>query len=404
MSDQPTRRDLLQSGATAAAVAAAAGASACGEAAQSTLSTSGARVTYKDLGVRPTINGRGTVTVLGGSIMPPEVVAAMVEAAKHHVHLPELQRKAGAKIAEMIGVPSAMISCGAASAITCGTAACLHRGDQEKANQLPDATGIPHKIISQNAHRCGYEAQMWLTGARTVWVDTREELENAIKTEDPAMMFFLNRSDPDGQIKRAEWIEVAKKHNVPTLNDAAADVPPKARLKDYVDEGFDLVAFSGGKGLIGPQASGLLLGRADLIDAAWMSISPRGGIGRGMKVGKEEIMGLVAAVERYLRIDHDAERRELDARAAHIIDKVKGLDGIETDISIPPIANRIPHAVIKWDEQARGKSARQVIKEMVEGEPSIAISGENGELTISVWMMQPGEHVIVADRLYEVLG
>ena len=404
MSDQPSRRDLLQSGTAVAVVAAAAGAMACGEPAGSNVSTGVPTVTYKDLGVRPTINGRGTVTVLGGSVMPPEVVAAMVEAANYHVHLPELQQKAGAKIAEMIGVPAAMISCGAASAITCGTAACLHRGDPEKAGQLPDVTGIPNKIISQKSHRCGYEAQMWLTGARTVWVETREELEKAIKAENPAMMFFLNKNDPDGQIKRAEWIEVAKKHNVPTLNDAAADVPPKERLKGYVEEGFDLVVFSGGKGLIGPQASGLLLGRPDLIDAASMSISPRGGIGRGMKVGKEEIMGLVAAVERYLRIDHDAERRELDARAAHIIDKVKGLDGIETGIRIPPIANRIPHAVIQWDEQARGKTARQVIKEMVEGEPSIAISGGNGELTISVWMMQPGEHVIVADRLRQVLS
>ena len=388
-----------------AAVAAAAGASACGDAALSTHSTSEARVTYKDLSVRPTINGRGTVTVLGGSIMPPEVVAAMVEAAKYHVHLPELQKKAGAKIAEMIGVPAAMISCGAASAMTCGTAACLHRGDTKKAQQLPDVTGINNIIISQRAHRCGYEAQMWLTGARTVWIETREELEKAIVAENPAMMFFLNKDDANGQIKRTEWVEVAKKHNIPTLNDAAADVPPVDRLKGYVDEGFDLVVFSGGKGLIGPQASGLLLGRADLIEAAWMSISPRGGIGRGMKVGKEEIMGLVAAVERYVRIDHDAERRELDRRAAHIIDKVKGLDGIETDIHIPPIANRIPHAVIKWDEAARGKTAGQVIKEMVEGEPSIAISGgDGGGLTISVWMMQPGEAEIVADRLHEVLG
>ena len=404
MSDQPSRRDLLQSGAAAAAIAAAAGASACSEPAESTLTESGARVTYKDLGVRPTINGRGTVTVLGGSVMPAEVVAAMVEAAKYHVHLPELQKKAGAKIAEMIGVPAAMISCGAASAITCGTAACLHRGDAKKAQQLPDVTGIPNIIISQEAHRCGYEAQMWLTGARTVWVETREELEKAIAAENPAMMFFLNKNDPDGQIKRAEWVEVAKKHNVPTLNDAAADVPPKDRLKGYVDEGFDLVVLSGGKGLIGPQASGMLLGRPDLIEAAWLSISPRGGIGRGMKVGKEEIMGLVAAVERYLRIDHDAERRELDARAAHIIDKVKGLDGIETGIRIPEIANRVPHVTLKWDEAARGKTARQVIKEMVEGEPSIAISGGRGGLTISVWMMKPGEHEIVADRLHEVLS
>ncbi|MYA81019.1 MAG: aminotransferase class V-fold PLP-dependent enzyme, partial [Acidobacteriia bacterium] len=342
--------------------------------------------------------------VLGGSIVPPEVVAAMVDAARSHVSLPDLQQKAGAKIAEMVGVPAAMIACGAASAITCGTAACLHRGDRKKAYQLPDVTGVPNEIISQKAHRCGYEAQMWLTGARTTWVETREELENAI-SDKTAMMFFLNKADPDGQIKRAEWIEIARKHGVPTLNDAAADVPPMERLKGYVDVGFDLVVFSGGKGLIGPQASGLLLGREDLIEAAWMSISPHGGIGRGMKVGKEEIMGLVAAVERYLRIDHDAERKELDRRAAHIIDTVKAISTVACEIDVPPIANRIPHVTVRWDEGAVGKSPRQVIDEMLNGEPAIAISGggDNG-VRISVWQMQPGEAETVAARLHEVLS
>ncbi len=403
MAESTTRRSFLQNTATAAAVTTAAGSTACSETAQSTMGAP-APVTYEDIGVRRVINGRGTVTVLGGSVMPPEVVAAMVDAAKSHVSLPDLQRKAGAKIAEMIGVPAAMISCGAASAMTCGTAACLHRGDRKKASQLPDVTDIPHEIISQKAHRCGYEAQMWLTGARTTWVDTREELEKAI-SEKTAMMFFLNKADPNGQIKRAEWVEVAKKHGIPTLNDAAADVPPKERLKGYVDEGFDMVVFSGGKGLIGPQASGMLLGNADLIDAAWRSISPSGGIGRGMKVGKEEIMGLVAAVERYMRIDHDAERKELDRRAAHIIDTVKEISTVQCDIRVPEIANRVPHVMVRWDEGTVGKSAKQVVDDMLEGEPSIAISGgrDNG-ISISVWQMQAGEAEIVATRLREVMS
>lgn len=403
MTPSSTRRNFLHNTAAAAALTTSAGALGCADQRQSAGGVT-ATVTYEDLGVRRVINGRGTVTVLGGSIMPPEVVAAMVDAARSHVSLPDLQRKAGAKIAEMIGVPAAMIACGAASAITCGTAACLHRGDRKKAYQLPDVTGVANEIISQKAHRCGYEAQMWLTGARTTWVETREELENAI-SDKTAMMFFLNKADPDGQIKRAEWIEVARKHGVPTLNDAAADVPPMERLKDYVDEGFDLVVFSGGKGLIGPQASGLLLGREDLIEAAWMSISPRGGIGRGMKVGKEEIMGLVAAVERYLRIDHDAEREELDRRAAHIIDTVQIISTVACEIDVPPIANRIPHVTVRWDEGAVGKSPRQVIDELLNGEPAIAISGggDNG-VRISVWQMQPGEAETVAARLYEVLS
>jgi len=403
MAASTTRRNFLQKTATAAAVTTAAGATACSEPAQSTVG-SPTTVTYEDIGVRRVINGRGTVTVLGGSVMPPEVVAAMVDAAKSHVNLPDLQRKAGAKIAEMIGVPAAMISCGAASAITCGTAASLHRGDRKKATQLPDVTDIPNEIISQKAHRCGYEAQMWLTGARTIWVETREELDKAV-SDKTAMMFFLNKAEPKGQIKRAEWIEVAKKHGIPTLNDAAADVPPKERLKDYVDEGFDMVVFSGGKGLTGPQASGMLLGDPDLINAAWMSISPGGGIGRGMKVGKEEIMGLVAAVERYLRVDHDAERKELDRRAAHIIDTIKDISTVQCDIDVPEIANQVPHVKVRWDEGTVGKSSKQVVDEMLAGEPAIAISGgrDNG-ITISVWQMQSGETEIVATRLREVMS
>ena len=399
MSDQTSRRGFMQ-GTAAAAVAGAVG---CGSTAPSTLGYEVTTITYEDLGAKPVINGIGTVTVLGGSIMPPEVVAAMVEASKHFVHVPSLQRKAGQKIAEMIGVPAAMIACGAASAITCGTAACLHRGDRAKAHALPDASGMPNVLISQKAHRCGYEAQMWLTGARTVWVETRAELEKAINDQ-TAMMFFLNKADPKGQIQRAEWIEVAKKHGVPTLNDAAADVPPKQRLKAYVDEGFDLVVFSDGKGLIGPQASGLLLGQTELIEAAQMSISPNGGIGRGMKVGKEEIMGLVAAVERYLRIDHDAERAELDRRADHVISTIKGVDGVQTAIDIPEIANRVPHVVVKWDEDKRGKTAKQVVDEMQNGDPAIRISGGNGSVRISMWMLQPGEAEILAKRLHEVLS
>lgn len=403
MSQSPTRRNFLQNTATAAALTTAAGATACGDKAQSTVNTP-ATMTYEDLGVRRVINGRGTVTVLGGSVMPAEVVAAMVDAARSHVHFPDLQQKAGNKIAEMIGVPGAMISCGAASAITCGTAAALHRGDRKKAGQLPDVTDIPNEIISQKAHRCGYEAQMWLTGARTVWVETREELDAAI-TDKTAMMFFLNKAEPNGQIKREEWVEVAKKHNIPTLNDAAADVPPKERLKGYVDEGFDMVVFSGGKGLTGPQASGMLLGRKDLIDAAWMSISPAGGIGRGMKVGKEEIMGLVAAVARYLRIDHDAERKELDRRAAHIIDTVKSISTVQCDIHVPEIANEVPHVMVRWDEGTAGTSPQKVIDNLLNGEPAIAISrnGKDG-VSISVWQMQPGEAEVVATRLHEALS
>ena len=274
MSSHISRRRLLQ----AAPASAALGAASCGGA----ISSQGApEDVYLRLGAKPAINAWGVVTVMGGSIMPPEVVEAMSAASKNFVYLPDLQIKAGEHIAKAIGVPAAMVSCGAASAITCGTAACVAGGDDKKLRALPDTTGMKNEIIQQRTHRSGYEAQMLLVGTKIIWVETREELEAAI-SDHTAMMFFLNKADPHGQIKRDEWIEVARAHNIPTMNDAAADVPPVGRLREYVDEGFDLVIFSGGKGLLGPQASGLMLGRADLIEAARLAISPRSGIGRSL--------------------------------------------------------------------------------------------------------------------------
>jgi D-glucosaminate-6-phosphate ammonia-lyase len=271
------RRRVLQ------AVAAVAGAPSLGAAASG---IDGGSV-YTRLGVKPLINGMGTVTVVGGSLMPPEVVRAMEEASRHFVFVPDLQKKAGARIAELLDVPGAMVTAGAASAIAVATAAAMTRGDQKKISQLPDTTGLPFEVIQQKSHRCGYEPQILLNGAKIVTVETREDLDRAIG-ERTAMMFFLNKAEPDGQIKSDEWVRVAKERGVVSFNDAAADVPPREHLSRYLRQGFDLVAFSGGKGLRGPQCSGLLLGRKDLIDGAHTCISPFGGIGRGMKVGKEE--------------------------------------------------------------------------------------------------------------------
>ena len=362
-----------------------------------------ANVTYDDLGVRKIINGIGVVTTLGGSIMPPDVVASMVEASKHFISLPDLQIKAGKKIAEMIGVPAAMICCGAASGLTVATAACVTRGDDEKLRKLPDTSGMPDEVIVQKSHRFGFDTQIWVVGTKPIEVETRQELEKAIN-ERTAMMFFLNVGDPKGQIKRDEWIEVARKHNIPTMNDCASNVPPVARLREYVDQGFDLVVFSGGKGLIGPQASGLVLGQAELVAAAQKAISPRAGIGRGMKVGKEEIMGLVAAVERYHRIDHGAERAELDARAKHVIETVRSMDGVTAEVLIPPIANQVPRVLVNWDAEKKGFTAREAAEKLRAGDPSIAVSQRDGGLRISMWMLQPGEHLILATRVKELFA
>ena len=354
------------------------------------------------LGMRPIINGVGVVTVLGGSIMPPEVVEAMVDASRHFIDLPDLQRRVGERIAELLGVPAAMVSCGAASAITVATAACMAGGDPRKVGQLYDSPPLKNEIVQQKTHRSGYEAQMQLVGAKIVWVETRAELNQAINDR-TAMMFFLNKADPLGQIKRQEWIQVGKERNVPTFNDAASDVPPPDRLWSYVKDGFDLVAFSGGKGLLGPQATGLVLGRKDLVAAAQRAISPHGGVGRGMKVGKEELMGVLVALERFLKTDHAAERRKLENRAEHIIETFTDIKGVNAQKYVPEIANELPHVLLEWDEQKLGRTSQEIVRQLREGEPPIAVSQDGqGKIRISVWMMRGDEHRIVARRLKEI--
>ena len=395
MSNKSSRRKFLATSATATAAGALA--------APAPPPTTGTDAeVYTRLGIRPLINGVGVVTHLGGSLMPPEVVAAMEQAAKYFVPLTELQRKVGARIAELLGAEAAMVTGGCASAITMGTVACVGRGDMEKLRKLPDTSGMKNEIVQQKSHRGGYEQQMLLVGTKTVWVETREELDRAINDR-TAMLFFYNEMEPEGQIKRDEWIKVGKERNVPTFNDAASDTPPVERLSQYIREGFDLVAFSGGKALRGPQCSGLLLGRKDLIEGAVPAMNPYASIGRGMKVGKEEMIGLLAAVERYLKVDHDAEFKELDSRVQYMIEALAKIPGVTADRHLPPIANHVPHLRLTWTEDAFKLKAGDVVKQLMQGDPPIAISNRGERLLhVSVWMMRPGEHQIVTRRLKEV--
>ena len=219
------------------------------------------------------------------------------------------------------------------------------------------------------------------------------------------MLFFLNKADPLGQINRAEFVRIGKEREVPVFNDAASDATPKENLWKYVHEGFDLVAFSGGKALRGPQCSGLLLGRKDLVEAALPCMSPSGGIGRGMKVGKEEIAGLLAAVERYLKADHAAEMRELDSRVSYMIDTLSQIKGLKLERHIPVIANEVPHLMLTWDEAARKITSLEAHQKLMEGVPSIAVLRQGtGNLLVSAWMMRNDEHRIVAKRLREILA
>ncbi len=359
---------------------------------------------YTRLGVKRVINGQGTYTTLGGSLMPAEVIQAMADAAGSFVSIAELQDKVGTRIASLIGVPAAMVTAGAASAITVATVACMTHENPTAIDRLPDTVGLKNEVIIQKAHHCGYEPQITIMGAKLVWIEARDELDRAIGPR-TAMMFFLNRYEPLGQIKRDEWIRVGKERGVPLFNDAAADVPPAGRLSEYVRQGFDLVAFSGGKSLRGPQSSGLLLGRPDLIAAGRPAISPSMGIGRAMKVGKEEIVGLLAAVERFLKLDHAAEWQSWETRAAAMIETLSKIPGMTARRDVPEIANHSPHVTLEWSRWHSELTAGEVVRLLREGDPSIAVLDEaERALRIAVWTLRDDEHRIVAQRIKEIFA
>jgi len=360
---------------------------------------------FKDLGVRTFINAAGTYTALTASLMPREVMEAMNYASRYYVSLNELQEAAGARIASLIGVEAAMVTSGAAGALTCGTAACITGRDQEKIVRLPDLTGMKSEVLIQKSHRYGYDHAIRACGVKLVEIETPEELERAAG-EKSAMMLFFNDADPRGKIPVAEWVRLGKKLNVPTFNDAAADVPPVENLSKYSKMGFDLVTFSGGKGLCGPQSAGLLLGRRDLIEAARLNTSPNSDtISRGMKVNKEEILGMLVAVELYLKRDHEAEWKEWERRAQVIADAATKIPSVQSEVIVPPIANHVPHLKLSWDQEKVRIAPPQVMRQLREGQPSIEASPMTNReaLAFGVWMMQPGDAEVVARRVAEIL-
>lgn len=366
---------------------------------------------YRDLGIRPFINAAGTYTTLSASLQPREVLLAQEQAGLAHVDIPELQKAAGARIAELLECEAALVTTGAAAALLLGTAACVAGKDPAAIRRIPDLTGLQKtEVIIQKSHRYGYDHAVRNTGVRMIEVETREELLAAAGPQ-TAMMLFFNANDPRGKIHAAEFVALGKQLQVPTMNDAAADTPPPERLKMYPKMGFDLVAFSGGKGLRGPQCSGLLLGRKDLIEAAFLNGSPYSdSVGRAAKVGKEEIIGLLHAVESYLKRDHKAEWAEWERRCAYIIDMVKKVPGVEAERYVPEIANEVPHVRVHWDMAKVNATSRNVALALREGTPRIELRPGSDhdapvpELHVGVWMMQPGEHRVVARRLREVLS
>ena len=360
-----------------------------------------ARDYFKELGVRPFINAAGTYTDMTASLMPPEVMAAITYASKHFVPLNELHDRVGERIATLVKAEAAMVPAGAASAMTLGLAGVLTGLDPKKIVDLPNLAGMKTDVIMQKSHRFGYDHALRNCGVKIVEVETPAELEAAV-TPQTAMMLFYNNNNSVGQIRDEEFVRLGKKHGVVTMNDCAADVPPVENLWKFTAMGFDLVAFSGGKGIRGPQSAGLLLGRKDLIAAARANASPNGNsIGRGMKVNKEEMLGMLVALERFIKLDHAALDREYQRRANVVLDSLAGIKGVTASITVPEVANHVPHVKIVLDTAVTGITGTEVSQKLREGTPSIGVR-PGDELLVGVWMMQPGEDKIVARRLKEV--
>jgi L-seryl-tRNA(Ser) seleniumtransferase len=371
---------------------------------------------YDKLGVTKIINAAGTYTILTASIMPPPVQAAVALAAKHPVRLIELQTKAGEYLARRLRAEGAVVTAGAASALTLGTAACMTVANKCSPHDMPtNVAGLKNEAIVQKAHRYDYDHALTNCGIRFVEVETLADYDAAFNGR-TVMAHFYNAAE-QGRISREDWIRVAHQHGVPCFNDAAADVPPISNLWNYTQMGFDLVTFSGGKGIRGPQNAGLLLGRKDLITAAAANNSPFDDcVGRGMKVAKEQIVGMVAAVDWFLSQSDDAMQAEFRARAERIAVQLRDLPTIQYQIATPPVANQVPHLLIRYDQQRLKISPREVKEQLRRGTPSIEINPATGSsqasaglptdgstIVVGVWMLLPGEDVIVARRLREVL-
>jgi L-seryl-tRNA(Ser) seleniumtransferase len=372
---------------------------------------------YRELGIEPIINAAGTLTTLGGSLMLPEVTDAMAAASRAFAKMDELHLAAGKRIAELVGVEAAHVCAGAAAGIALMAAACMTGIDQRKIGQLPNTTGIKDHFVVHAAHRQSHEVGIRLAGGHLVEIDTDiGELEDAVQNENVAAVFYTfawfltGEALPLGQVA-----EIAHRHGVPVIVDAAAEVPPVENLWRFTKEGADLVAFSGGKAIRGPQSTGLILGRADLVEACRLNDCPNPSIGRLSKVCKEEIVGLVKAVELYVQRDHNTESFVWDRRVARVMETLSNLEAVQVKRQLPyGIGQQIPHVALTWDEQIVGVTYTELVERLLDGTPRIAVqrittsSEERGlapgdEIRIHPHTLREGEEVVVAERIRHIL-
>ena len=366
---------------------------------------------YAELGVRKVINGHATLTMLGGSLMPPVVLEAMNAAAQHFVNIDELQEKVGKRIAEWTYNEAAYVSSGAAAGLVLSTAACIAGTDEDKRARLPFSDGMKNEIIVHRCGRVGYDFAIRQAGGRLVEIGddhgaTSEQLEAAINERTAAIFVFANPVTMRTQVPLQLQIAIAKRHAIPVVIDAAAQIPPVDNLWNFTRMGADLVLFSGGKGLCGPQSSGLILGRRDLITACAFHACPRPFVGRPMKAGKEEIVGLMTAVRWYLDLDHEALMRSYEEQVQTVLDAFAGARGVSGRRSFPSEAGQpMPRAELIFDEQALGLRRDEILARLLEGDPavSLAAAGERG-IFVNPQTLRPGEEQIIISRIKKIIG
>ena len=387
-----TRRDVFRAG----AVGAAASRIGAANASESNI--------YTRIGVRPFINLTATYTINGGTLTLPEVKRAMEEASHHPVNIDELMEKAGARLAQLLGSESAIVTAGSAAALAHATAACVAGADPEMMQQLPDLRGLKDQVIAPRQSRHVYDHAIRSVGVKIVEVDSREEFYAALGKR-TAMIAVLGTGEARGKLRLEEMAEAGRKHGVPVLVDAAAELP--LRPNPYLSRGADMVAYSGGKIIRGPQCAGLLLGRRDLVRAAWLNSSPHHAFGRSMKVGKEEIMGMLAAIEVWTgKRDMQAEYREWESWYASISDTITAVAGVRTELRPPLGASPFPVLNVEWDPARIGLTAGELGRMLLDGEPRIMshAEGDGNSFVIRPAAMKPGEYKLVARRLHDIFS
>jgi uncharacterized pyridoxal phosphate-dependent enzyme len=368
---------------------------------------------YHDLGIEPIINAAGTVSAYSGNLMHPEVTDAMNQASRSFVIMEELHLAAGKRIAELIGVPAAHACASATAGIALVGAAAITGTDRQLVRRLPHVEGLKHEMIVQKSHRMGYDQAIEISGCRFVEVEAdADALAIAITDRTAGIWYVFSWGLLGPALPLRQVAEIAHARGVPLFVDAASELPPMSNLHRYLDEGADLVIFSGGKGLRGPQSSGLVIGRPDLVEACRLNDSPNASIGRGMKMGKEQIVGLVKAVEIYMNRDHEADMLVWDRRVQYIIDQVSSIPTVKAWRQLPYGDGQLfPHVAMTWDINTVEVSYQEFFDQMLSGTPRIMPQQYNDpqrdhepQIRLHVHTLQEGQEVLIARRTREILG